>query len=47
MSLREHVLRAVIRRSIPEDQRGPWWQAYYEGATERILNDRPPLGLVI
>jgi len=47
LALREHTLRAVILRSIPESERTPWWQQYLSDATARILEDRPALDLVL
>ena len=47
LALREHTLRAVIRRSIPEEERTPPWQRFFEEATERIRHGRPQLDLLL
>ena len=45
MALREQTLLAVIARSIPESDRGPRWQKFFEEATERVKDGRPALDL--
>ena len=47
LALREHALRAVIRRSVPEADRSPFWKRFMVETTERILEGRPPLDLRI
>jgi len=45
MSLREHTLRAVVLRSIPEAERAPGWLTFLEESTQRIRKGAPALGL--
>jgi len=45
MELREQTLLAVIARSIPESERTPPWQKFFEEATDRVRAGRPPLDL--
>jgi len=45
LSLREQTLRAVILRSIPEEERGERWQTFLADASERIAKKRPALDL--
>jgi len=45
LALREHTLRAVILRSVPEAERTPGWRRFLDEATERIHAGRPALGL--
>ena len=45
MQLREHALRAVSLRSVPEERRTERWWRYINGATDRIVSGAPPQGL--
>ncbi len=45
LTLREHTLRAVVLRSIPESERSPGWIEFISEAEERILSGKPALGL--
>lgn len=45
LSLREHELRAVILRSVPEPKRSPEWTAFLEESARRIRAEAPALGI--
>ncbi|MDJ0975287.1 MAG: phosphotransferase [Planctomycetota bacterium] len=45
LSLREHVLRAVVIRSVPREEQGAWWHAYIDDCAARWRDGRPPLDL--
>ncbi|MFT5687030.1 MAG: Ser/Thr protein kinase RdoA (MazF antagonist) [Myxococcota bacterium] len=43
--LREHTLRAVVRRSVPPGKGVGIWKTFVADSTERILSGQPALGL--